>query len=166
MTFEVKFNSKPMVTNVNLRKEGAEHDILAVDVDVNGEVPGSVAGELLGCSNRDAKELLWHQDIEGHPARMTGITAITSWAKFENCNLEIAGMKFDGVVAKKFKLKPVGGGALHLSMQIQISRIPDEHVGRLGECVRENTDVYVRGEEDMFPNDEEGEEPGEGGEAA
>ena len=156
MTFEVHYNSKPEITNVNIRKEGAEHDILACDVDVKGEAPGKVAGELLGCSDSEARGLLWHDDIEGHPARMTGVTSITSWAKFENCIVTIGKLKYEGVTVKKFKLKPTGGGNLDLSCQIQISKIPKEHVGRLADEVREHIEVVILGEPDMF--DEESEE--------
>ena len=154
MTFEVKFNSQPLITNVNLRKEGAEHDILAVDVSVKGNAPGVMAAELLGCSNQEVTAL-WHDDIEGFPARFSGITDIKSWAKFDNCTASIGNHKFDGVVAKKFKIKPIGGGEIEIAFQIGISNIPHKLVGDLGELVQEHAKVEIRGEEDMFDADDD-----------
>jgi len=150
--FEIKFNSQPTIVHVNLRKEGAEHDILAVDVKVKGECPGANAAAMLGC---DPEHLtaLWFDDIEGHPARFTGVSSIDSWAKFENCIASIGGIAFEGVTAKKFKIKPVGGGNVEITFQIGISRIPPKLVGRLGDMAQEHAKVEIRGEEDLFDED-------------
>ncbi len=155
MTFEIQFNANPEIQHVNLRKEGAEHDILAVDVKIKGEAKGKCAAELLGCSDAEVQHL-WHDDIEGHPARYSGITAIDSWAKFENSVCTIGKSKFEGVTAKKFKVKPIGGGNVEVVFQIGISDIPRDKVGVLGDLVGEHAKVEIRGEEDLF-DDGEGE---------
>ena len=160
MTFEINFNSQPTIVNVNVRKEGAEHDILAVDVSVKGEAPGADAAEMLGCP-KDMVRYLWDGEIEGIPARFSGVSNIISWAKFENCTATIGKLKFEGVVAKKFKIKPIGGGNVEISFQIGISKIPPIDVGKLSDLAMEHAKLTIYGENDLFDEDDEDDEAGE-----
>lgn len=55
MQLDLQFKGSASIQHLNIRKEGADKDVLAIDIKMKGEAPSDVLYHLLGCAKAKAK---------------------------------------------------------------------------------------------------------------
>jgi len=143
------FEGLAEIEHLNIRKEGAEKDVLAVDVKVGGVSPGEVLYQILGCAKAKAATF-WDLKSDEQRAAYAGLAQIKCNAEFESCEITIGEKKFVGAKCRRFVVVPANFHKLNLVCQISISDIHDADVGYLCEQIRERVKVEVNGEPGLF----------------
>jgi len=155
INFEYKDNAT--VEHLNIRKEGSDKDVLAIDVKVNGETGGKVLAQILGCSDKQATGF-WDLKSEEQRATYTGVTEIDTWTEFETCTVKIGIKQFRGAKVRRFKFKPINHHMLDLTCSISLSDIHDKDVAYLCEQMKEDVAVSIESQADMFDEGDDGED--------
>lgn len=159
MGISINFPSKVEITHINLRKQGPEDcRDLAVDLKIEGLAANgeAIIMALFGCDQEMAGAFWRPSDVSDDLSpSMTGLTEMQSWAEFDGKHtLNIAGLSFRPAMLKKFKVKPVGGGAVNVVFQASITDVENRHLNILTEMLQELTPCEVLADPDMFDGEE------------
>jgi hypothetical protein len=157
MQMNLEFKGSATIEHLNVRKEGAEKDILAIDVKVRGEAPSDILFHLLGCSKAKAKHF-WDEKSDEQRGAYGGLALISTWTEFENCVVVLGqgktGRTFKGVKVRRFAFYPANYLTLKLTCQLQISDIHDADLAFICELVHENIAITITGEPGLFDDNE------------
>lgn len=133
--------SSGVIKHLNIRKDGPDDDkVLGLDVKL-AECPcePEFMASILG--NEDWRQVVmsfW--DLQGNP-RFLALEPISSWATYNDCDVEIAGMNFTGCIVKKFKLTITSENnrpAPHVELSISIKDPQARQVAILAELVADS----------------------------
>lgn len=149
MQLKLTFPDQAHIDHLNIRKEGAEKDIPAIDVRVSGLVPGEALFHILGCSAAKAAHF-WDETSDETREAYNGISQIKCWTEFENCELSIDKKKFAGAKVRRFVLKPVKNQMLELKCLVSISDIHGADSGFLCDRAGERVPLVILGEPGLF----------------
>lgn len=152
MTLEVQFQGGADVTHINVRKEGQEKEILAIDVKVSGNVRGDVAARLLGCDTWEIDQF-WREEADSIVPRFTMMNDFSVASEFDGCEAKIGGRDFFGVKLKKFKFLPIEDKNIRLTMSIGITDLNKNDAAYLCELMNDSADVWAAGQPELFGSD-------------
>ena len=130
------------ISNVNVRKEGASKEILAVDVKVNGLAPGEVLVPLLGCNKSDIT-IFWDQETDEVRPRFNGFGKVEVWSEFDDCTSMVADYELTGSQIKKISFTFQPGKAIDLTFNITISDVSDDDVKYLTHVLKDEVMISV-----------------------
>ena len=149
MTLNFRFHPTASIDHLNIRKEGSERDILAIDIKLSGDTDSTVLAAILGCGKAQARNF-WNIKSEEKPILFNGISKITAWSEFDNCEVAIGARKFKGARVRRFAFQPQSGMVIKLECQVTVSDIHDSDVSYLCEHIRDDINVTIGSHPDLF----------------
>jgi len=168
MGADITFDSDPEIKHINLRKEGDDGEVIAVDLKIEGSArigpKGELIQRLLGCEESRALAFWYTPDNGASPdpdenpeseIAFSGMTSITSWAQFEHKHqANIGGLTFRPTKIGKFSLTPRAGYVVDLVFQVSISDITERQLNILIECLRTQVPMEFKGDPELFDEEE------------
>ena len=139
---------------LNVRKEGPEDNReIAIDLKFEGETDGKILKDLFGA---DHIPPFW-LDNPDKDSRYHGITGIGCSGEFEGHELKFAKQHLYGAKVHKIAVLPRPHRMVSIDFTVSIKHPAQTVINAMTEMIRELGDVEVRGERDLFSDDEDGE---------
>ncbi len=149
MSINFKYRGVASILHLNIRKEGSEREILAIDIKIIGETTADVLPGILGCTRAKALQFWDKKTDEKRPA-FNGIAEVSGSAEFEHCEVLIDGHKFTDAKVRKFKFTPINGFLLNLTCQVSIADIHNSDVSFVCERMKSDVKVSIGSQPDLF----------------
>ena len=156
MSINFKFNPTATIDHLNIRKEGSERDVLAIDIKLSGDTDAGILSSILGCKPSQARHF-WNTNSDDKPISFNGISKITAWSEFDNCQVEIGGRLFNGAKVRRFAFQPKPGLILALECQVTLTAIADADIAFICERIRDEIPVSIGAQPDLFTDGKEAE---------
>ena len=153
MTLNFRFHPTASIEHLNIRKEGSERDILAIDIKLAGDTTSTVLASILGCGKAQARHF-WNVKSEEKAILFNGISKVLAWNELDNCEVIIGERKFKGARVRRFSFQPQPGMVIKLECQVTVSDIHDSDVSYLCEHIRDDINVTIGSHPDLFDSED------------
>lgn len=136
------FKVFPEIRHINIRKEGEEREVLAIDVKMQASVQASLIDQLMceGINDGDAIRCFWNENEEGAP-RFLGVPGIAFQRTFKNVTTNMIGMEFSGCSISKFGFTPKAQRQATLTFSVTLQEPPSTAADKLASMLGEAVEV-------------------------
>ena len=149
MSINFKFQPTATIEHLNIRKEGADRDILAIDIKLSGDTEAGILASILGCKPTQARHF-WNTNSADKPVAFNGISKIQAWTVFENCLVVIGDREFKNAKVRKFAFQPKKGLLLALECLVTLTSIGDAEIAYICDRIRDEVAVSISAQPDLF----------------
>lgn len=159
----IEYKEGAMILHLNIRKQGNDDNkILAVDIKLHGVTSSQCLHKILGCEPHQAlrfwemnpeavEKIMAGEKVSSTRPIFTGLDSISSWASFENIEMQIEGFRrsFQGVKVKKFRFLPTNDTNIVLTMSASISDIDSSDLARFSDMLQEKIFCRFEGQPEL-----------------
>ncbi|OVE46717.1 DNA translocase FtsK [Chromobacterium violaceum] len=149
------FEGRAEITHINTRKEGPDEDkVLAVDIKLTARAPAA----LISFFDEQLASVLY---LDSGAVRNQMMEPIKFKHDVPDCELVIGRLQFMGAKVSKFQIEPVDGFQINLTWQNSFQPSGND-VAILSEYLKDEIDVYVAAQPDLFGQAQAGDGDGTG----
>lgn len=128
------------IKHLNIRKQGEEQEVLAVDVKLEGRVEAWLVDDLMceGLNEGACVHSFWLRSEDKAPS-FPQLSEIGFDREYKNLRVEVLGLELNGVTIKKFRFVPVAGELAELTFQMSVTEPPPKTVDLLASQLTAST---------------------------
>lgn len=147
-----EFGGMAEIKHLNIRKQGEEGTVLAVDVKMTMSVSASVVDDLMceGINEGTCLSAFWLGSEDMAPT-FPQIEEIGFARQYKNVRADLLGITLSGCEIKKFRLSPRTGRNADLTFQLTMTEPPARAVDLLASALANDTWVSLTSEQGELP---------------
>lgn len=140
------------IKHINIRKEGEEQDVLAIDVKISAIVDAELVDSLMceDINDGDALRCFWLEN-DTRDVRFMNVGEIKFQREYKSVSIQLIEMELTGCKVGKFSFSPMSDGRAHLTFSFSAKEPPAYAVDRLASMLGQDIDVlFTMPQGDMF----------------
>lgn len=153
---QFKLKGHATIKNINIRKQGDDDEReSAVDIKFEMEsVSAKPLVRMLGAPDFvSMKDTFWLDDKDAN-IRFSGLTQVTSWAKFEDLKFKIFKHDIRADKTDKFIVTPKSGHMMDITFTVSIKHPDDSLIISLAENLMDSVDITLEDDPGLFDGED------------
>lgn len=120
------------IKHLNIRKQGEDAEVLAIDIKLQANVPAQMVDDLMceGINEGFCIGSFWLKSEDGAPA-FPQLGEVPFDRDYRNLRVKVLGLELEGVSIKKFRFKAIAGEKAELTFQATVEEPPAKTVDLL-----------------------------------
>lgn len=134
------FDVHAQIKHLNIRKQGEEQEVLAVDIKLNAEVFAHVLDGLMceGINEGSAHDSFWSGPADNTEPAFPQLGDIPFAREYRNVRAKLLGFEVDGCVLKKFSFVALSGHRADLTFSLAITEPPAKMIDMLASALADS----------------------------
>lgn len=158
------FKVNAEIKHLNIRKEGEEREVLAIDVKVTATVEADLVDSLMceDINDGDALRCFWLEN-ETRDVRFLNMGEVKFTREYKSVKVDLLEMELIGCKVGKFSFAPMSGGRALLTFSFSAKEPPAYAVDRLASMLGQDIDVaFTMPQGDLFADGDDAGEAADG----
>lgn len=132
------------IRHINIRKQGEEQEILAIDIKLRGTVSAELVDHLACSGLNEGAVLNGFWQSTDHAPTFSQIINVPFEREYRNVEIKFPGIEADSGCLKKFSFAPQESGTAELTFTANITNPPALFVSRISQLLMDTVEISLR----------------------